>query len=100
MSYLSDRRGCSRSVKGYAAATPGRKTWRIARLPEGHGKAIQLMTKRGYRQLPIVDDKGELFGVISARDIVVYLAEHFPMEIYNRPPTRDQEQIFDSREGG
>ncbi len=46
------------------------------------------------------DDKGELFGVISARDIVVYLAEHFPMEIYNRPPTRDQEQIFDSREGG
>ncbi len=64
------------------------------------GKAIQLMTKRGYRHLPIVDDKGELFGVISARDIVVYLAEHFPMEIYNRPPTRDQEQIFDSREGG
>lgn len=63
-------------------------------------RAIQLMTKRGYRHLPIVDEAGGLFGVISARDIIAYLAEYFPMEIYNLPPSLDQEQVFDTREGG
>ncbi len=62
--------------------------------------AIQLMTKRGYRHLPIVDEAGGLFGMISARDIIAYLAEYFPMEIYNLPPSLDQEQVFDTREGG
>ncbi len=63
-------------------------------------KAIQLMTKRGYRHLPIVDEEGGLFGLISASDIIGYLAEYFPMEIYNLPPSMDQDQIFDTREGG
>ncbi len=63
-------------------------------------RAIQLMTKRGYRHLPIVDEAGGLFGMISARDIIAYLAEYFPMEIYNLPPSLDQEQVFDTREGG
>ncbi len=61
-------------------------------------RAIQLMTKRGYRHLPIVDEAGGLFGMISARDIIGYLAEYFPMEIYNLPPSLDQEQVFDTRE--
>ena len=63
-------------------------------------RAIQLMTKRGYRHLPIVDEAGGLFGIISARDIIAYLAEYFPMEIYNLPPSLDQDQVFDTREGG
>lgn len=63
-------------------------------------RAIQLMTKRGYRHLPIVDEAGGLFGVLSANDIIVYLAEYFPMEIYNLPPSLDQDQVFDTREGG
>ena len=60
------------------------------------------MTRKGYRHLPIVDEKGDLQGVVSARDIIGYLAEFFPMEIYNLPPstTQEQDQVFDTREGG
>jgi CBS domain-containing protein len=63
-------------------------------------RAIQLMTKRGYRHLPIVDEVGGLYGVISAGDIIAYLAEYFPMEIYNLPPSLDQDRVFNTREGG
>lgn len=35
--------------------------------------AVQRMALGGYRHLPIVGDKGELVGIISARDIIRYL---------------------------
>ena len=60
---------------------------------------IRLMTRRGYRHLPIVDDSGFLHGVVSAHDIIMYLAEFFPAEIYNLPPKTNQDQKFDRREG-
>jgi CBS domain-containing protein len=35
--------------------------------------AVQRMDLGGYRHLPIVDDQGDLLGIISARDIINYL---------------------------
>ncbi len=63
-------------------------------------RAIKLMTQGGYRHLPIVDENGTLVGAVSARDLISYLAEFFPTEIYNLPPLMHQEQMFETREGG
>lgn len=61
--------------------------------------ALQLMTKGGYRHLPLVDGEGLLAGVLSVRDIIFYLAEFFPIEVMNLPPKLDRNQSFQSREG-
>ncbi len=61
-------------------------------------EATQLMTKRGYRHLPITEE-GELIGVLSAKGIVDYLAQYFPAEVFNLPPTPELESKFDKREG-
>lgn len=60
--------------------------------------AICLMTEGGYRHLPIVDSDGTLAGVLSVRNIIVHLAEMFPVECINRPPRREPASF--AREGG
>ena len=59
--------------------------------------AIRLMHKGGYRHVPIVAAQGQLAGVCSVRNIVNYLAEHFPHGVYNLPP--DLHQVNRAREG-
>ena len=59
--------------------------------------AIRLMNQGGYRHIPIVDDQGEVQGIVRVRDIIKYLAEHFPYEVYNLPP--DPRQIIRAPEG-
>lgn len=88
------------NVKYNAVEQHMTKNLRSLSADERLDRAIQLMTERGYRHLPIVDEAGGLVGVISARDIIGCLAEYFPMEIYNLPPSLDQDQVFDTREGG
>ena len=60
-------------------------------------EAIQLMSQKGYRNIPMVDEQGGVQGIISVRDILKFLAEHFPYEVYNLPP--DLHQINRAREG-
>lgn len=48
--------------------------------------AVKRMEKGGYRHLPVVDDSNRPVGVLSAKRVVRYLAEHFPGLIYNQPP--------------
>ncbi len=60
--------------------------------------AIQLMTRGGYRHLPLVDRGGRLLGLLSARDIIQFLAELFPTEIMNLPPAAAEGAL--SRDGG
>lgn len=55
------------------------------------GDAVRLMTEHGYRNVPLVDADGRGAGMIAARDIVQYVAEHFPNEVANLPPDLDQE---------
>jgi CBS domain-containing protein len=62
------------------------------------GRAVELMERGGYRHLPVMGPapSGPL-GVVSVKDVVHYLVEYFPSNVYNLPPTPDQTQP--AREG-
>jgi CBS domain-containing protein len=61
------------------------------------GEAVRLMTEHGYRNVPLKDREGNSAGLVSARDVVEYVAEHFPAEVANLPPGLSQE--FATKEG-
>jgi CBS domain-containing protein len=61
------------------------------------GSAIRRMEEGGYRHLPVVDESDRLVGVLAVKQIVRYLAEHFPATIYNQPP--DPDVVQHDREG-
>lgn len=56
-------------------------------------KAIQLMTEGGYRHVPLTDKDGRLVGLVSAHDVITYIAEHFPTEVHNLPPRLHQKPL-------
>jgi CBS domain-containing protein len=62
-------------------------------------EAIELMQHEngGYRHIPVLDDDGQPVGVLSVKDIVHYLVEYFPANVYNLPPRPDE--AFPAREG-
>jgi len=62
------------------------------------GHAVRMMTGHGYRHIPLVDERGRRSGLVAARDIVNYIAEHFPAEVVNLPPRLHQ--LFSTPEGG
>ena len=49
--------------------------------------ALNKMSVGGFRHIPIVDSDGQAIGVISVRNIVDFLAELFPEDVINLPPT-------------
>jgi len=57
--------------------------------------AIDLMQTGRYRNVPLVDDKDRLVGVIRPGDVLKYLAEAFPEELLNLPP-RPHQRIKES----
>ena len=59
--------------------------------------AIRRMEEGGYRHLPVVNDVGRPLGLLSVKQIVHYLVEHFPATIYNLPP--DPGAVPQEREG-
>jgi CBS domain-containing protein len=71
-------------------------------IPESEtlGAAVHLMTKGGYRNLPLVDSDGYLAGIVSARNITDYLSEVHASEVMNMPPRLHQDERIHSREGG
>ena len=52
--------------------------------------AIVLMQTGRYRNVPVVDARGHLVGVVRQADIIKYLAESFPEELLNLPPRPHQ----------
>jgi CBS domain-containing protein len=60
--------------------------WAIRRMVEGH-----------YRHLPVVDERGEPAGILSAKAIVQYMVDHVPLSVYNLPPRPGQ--VEKEREG-
>jgi len=62
------------------------------------GKAIKLMCDHRLYHIPLVDQDQKLTGVISVRTLIRFLAEFYPTEVYNLPPSSDQ--IVESPEGG
>lgn len=61
------------------------------------GVAVRRMEEGGYRHLPVVDEQGQVVGILSVKRIVHYLVEHFPATIYNLPP--DPSAVPQEREG-
>jgi len=53
------------------------------------GELLRVICSRGYRHLPVVEDE-VVVGVVAAQDIVKYIADLFPAEVYNLPPQLDQ----------
>jgi CBS domain-containing protein len=60
-------------------------------------EAMRLMDEGGYRHIPLVVEGDRVAGVISVQDIMDFLAEHFPVEVFNLPPRSDQ--VFGAPEG-
>ena len=50
-----------------------------------------------YRRLPVVNDRNEVVGCVSVRNLVHHLAEHFPAAVYNLAPV--SKPIQHDREG-
>jgi CBS domain-containing protein len=48
--------------------------------------ALHLMSVGGFRHLPLVDADRHPLDILSIKDIVDYVVEHFPREILNIPP--------------
>ncbi len=61
------------------------------------GDALIAMDKFGIRHVPLVDEYGQVNGILSIRTIVSFLAELFPKEVLNLPP---RPQIHQTAEGG
>ena len=53
--------------------------------------AIDQMIAGHFRHLPIVDSDGSLSGVLSIRDLLAYIVEHFPADFVNLPSDPDHE---------
>jgi CBS-domain-containing membrane protein len=56
------------------------------------------MWRGGFRSVPVVDEEDRVIGCVRHKDIVKYLAQHFPAQVLNLPP--DPERIALEREGG
>jgi CBS domain-containing protein len=75
----------SRKISDFMTSSPT-----TTNLEASIAEAIQQMDSLGVRHLPLVNEQGEVQGLISSEDIVHYLVEHFPTEIYNLPPRLQQ----------
>ena len=62
------------------------------------GQALDAMEKFSIRHVPLVDEFGQVNGILSIRTIVSFLAELFPTGVFNLPPQSDQ--IHSTIEGG
>jgi len=40
----------------------------------------------GIRHIPIVNDKDKILGMVSVKDVITYIGNHFGSEIINLPP--------------
>lgn len=60
--------------------------------------AMNKMSVGGYRHVPIVDPDHRPVGIVSVKDVVNFIVEHYPQEILNLPP--EPGAAFRSQHGG
>jgi CBS domain-containing protein len=53
-------------------------------------EAMATMESGHYRNLPLIDDSGQVVGMLRQQDLLGYVAEAFPEEILNLPPRPHQ----------
>ncbi len=49
---------------------------------------IEKLKEHGLRHIPAVNEQGRAIGIISSRDLLGFIAEHFPRAFMNLPPRR------------
>lgn len=54
-------------------------------------EALRRLVQGHRRHLPIVDARGHVLGLMSIRDIMMFVAERFPEDMLNLPPHPDHE---------
>ncbi|MDX1520869.1 MAG: CBS domain-containing protein [Anaerolineae bacterium] len=59
--------------------------------------ALALMDEKHFRNVPVVNDSGEVVGNLTHYAIIKYLADRFPESVYNLPP--DPDQVTNNRDG-
>lgn len=47
---------------------------------------LNAMSVGGYRHVPIVDEQDRPIAVVSVKDIIGFIVDHFPEEVLNLPP--------------
>lgn len=60
------------------------------------GDLIRIIVQGDYRHLPVVAE-GRVRGLVAALDVVKYIGDLFPADVYNLPP--DLDQIMPEEEG-
>ena len=60
------------------------------------GFALNMMVSQGYRHIPVLSP-GKPPVMLSVRDLLTFLCEHFPEDVMNLPP---EPQIPSERDGG
>lgn len=60
--------------------------------------AVRVMTERGYRHVPLVDGEDRYLGLLASRDVLGFIADHFPEAVLNLPPHLHQKML--TPEGG
>jgi CBS domain-containing protein len=62
------------------------------------GDAVQLMTERNFRHVPITESGAQIpVAVFSIKDVINLVAESFPAQVLNLPPRPHQK--MEEREG-
>jgi len=61
-------------------------------------EALAIMITCKFRHLPIVDSDNHVLGIVSIRDIIMYVASLYPQEFLNLPP--DPGSVASDQYGG
>ncbi len=62
--------------------------------------ALNKMSVGGFRHVPLVTEAGQPVGVVSAKDIIDYIADFFPNEVLTVPPNPARGERWRGRDGG
>lgn len=65
------------------------------RMDQKLADAIHAMTVHSYRNVPLVDARGRWLGLLSSRNVLRFIAAHFPEAVLNLPPRLDQHMAVD-----
>ena len=63
----------------------------VIRPHDSLAEAMRRLLQGKRRHLPIVDEHGQLQGLLSIRDILAHVASKFPEDMMNLPPNPDHE---------
>lgn len=64
----------------------------VGRAGDSLAEVVRLLEQGRRRHLPVVDERGSVIGLISIRDVMIYIAGRFPEELMNLPPDPTHER--------